>query len=96
MEPIDCPETSLINYHYGLRDNPEPRSSQESEKSLKKRRKRLQKVQGGNKDSVERKKSLLRQERAVAILRLCSNTVCSVLPTASTGHITFISVAQIY
>ena len=56
MEPIDCPETSLINYHYGLRDNPEPRSSQESEKSLKKRRKRLQKVQGENKDSVERKK----------------------------------------
>jgi len=28
MEPIDCPETSLRNYHYWLRNNPEECSSQ--------------------------------------------------------------------
>ena len=26
--PIDCPETSVRNYHYSLRNNPEDRSSQ--------------------------------------------------------------------
>ena len=26
MGPIGCPETSVINYHYSLRNNPEPRS----------------------------------------------------------------------
>jgi len=25
--PIDCPETSVINHHYSLRNNPEERSS---------------------------------------------------------------------
>jgi len=28
MGPIGCPETSGINYHYSLRNNPEERSSQ--------------------------------------------------------------------
>jgi len=28
MGPIGCPETSVINYHYSLRSNPEERSSQ--------------------------------------------------------------------
>ena len=28
MGPIGCPETSVINYHYSLRNNPEERSSQ--------------------------------------------------------------------
>jgi hypothetical protein len=27
MEPIGCPETSVINYHYSLRNDPEERSS---------------------------------------------------------------------
>jgi len=27
MEPISCPETSVNNYHYSLRDSPEERSS---------------------------------------------------------------------
>ena len=27
MEPIGCPETSVRNYHYLLRNNPEERSS---------------------------------------------------------------------
>ena len=27
MEPIDCPETSVENYHYSLRNNSEERSS---------------------------------------------------------------------
>ena len=27
MGPIGCPETSVINYHYSLRNNPEERSS---------------------------------------------------------------------
>jgi hypothetical protein len=27
MGPIDCPETSVRNYHYSLRNNPEERSS---------------------------------------------------------------------
>jgi hypothetical protein len=26
MGPIGCPETSVINYHYSLRKNPEERS----------------------------------------------------------------------
>jgi hypothetical protein len=30
MEPIGCPETSVRNYHYSLRNNPEERSSQMS------------------------------------------------------------------
>jgi len=29
MEPICCPETSLKNYHYSLRNNPEVRSSRQ-------------------------------------------------------------------
>jgi hypothetical protein len=28
MEPKGCPETSVRNYHYSLRNNPEERSSQ--------------------------------------------------------------------
>jgi hypothetical protein len=28
MGPIGCPETSVRNYHYSLRNNPEERSSQ--------------------------------------------------------------------
>ena len=28
MVPIGCPETSFINYHYCLRNNPEERGSQ--------------------------------------------------------------------
>jgi len=28
MEPTACPETSVTNYHYSLRNNPEERSSQ--------------------------------------------------------------------
>jgi hypothetical protein len=28
MGPIGCPETSGINYHYSLRNDPEERSSQ--------------------------------------------------------------------
>jgi phosphoribosyl-AMP cyclohydrolase len=28
MRPIGCPETSVRNYHYSLRNNPEERSSQ--------------------------------------------------------------------
>jgi hypothetical protein len=28
MGPISCPETSVRNYHYSLRNNPEERSSQ--------------------------------------------------------------------
>jgi len=28
IEPIGCPETSVISYHYCLRNNPEERSSQ--------------------------------------------------------------------
>jgi hypothetical protein len=28
MEPIGCPETSVRNYHYWLRNNPEERNSQ--------------------------------------------------------------------
>ena len=28
MGPIECPETSVRNYHYSLRNNPEERSSQ--------------------------------------------------------------------
>jgi len=28
IEPISCPETSVINYHYSLRNNTEERSSQ--------------------------------------------------------------------
>jgi len=28
MGPIGCPETSVINYHYSLRNNPQERSSQ--------------------------------------------------------------------
>jgi hypothetical protein len=28
MRPIGCPETSIGNYHYSLRNNPEERSSQ--------------------------------------------------------------------
>ena len=27
MGPTDCPETSVINYHYSLRNNPEEHSS---------------------------------------------------------------------
>jgi len=27
MEPMRCPETSVCNYHYALRNNPEERSS---------------------------------------------------------------------
>ena len=27
MGPTDCPETSVINYHYWLRNSPEERSS---------------------------------------------------------------------
>ena len=27
MGPIGCPETSVINYHYSLRNNPEEHSS---------------------------------------------------------------------
>jgi hypothetical protein len=30
MGPIGCPETSVRNYHYSLRNNPEERSSQMS------------------------------------------------------------------
>jgi len=47
----------LINHHYALRKNPEQRSSQESEKSLKEKKKRIQQGEGENKDSVERKKN---------------------------------------
>jgi len=28
MGPTGCPETSIINYHYSLRNNPEDHSSQ--------------------------------------------------------------------
>jgi len=28
MVPTDCPETTVTNYHYSLRNNPEERSSQ--------------------------------------------------------------------
>ena len=30
MSLIDCRETSVTNYHYSLRNNPEERSSQEN------------------------------------------------------------------
>jgi hypothetical protein len=38
MGPLGCPETSVINYHYSLRNNPEERSSRVlRDRSLKSR-----------------------------------------------------------
>ena len=38
MEPIGCPETSVSNYHYSLRNNPERRISHLCDGSLKSRK----------------------------------------------------------
>jgi len=56
---------------------------------------RIQKRGGENEERIIKKK-WERQESAVAIFLLCSNSVCSVLPTTSIGHMKLISVPEIY